>query len=254
MEQHARRLNEYAERLEYSNRELEEFAYVASHDLQEPLRKIEAFGDRLRQKYSDRLDENGRAYLERMQHASRRMRSLISDLLDYSRISTKTKPFAKVDMREVAEGVIADLEIALEASGAEVSVCDLPCLEADRPQMQRLFQNLIANAIKFAKPDVEARIEITVETERVDGAAPMCRLQVRDNGIGFDNRHAEQVFKIFHRLHGRSEYEGTGIGLATCRKIVERHSGTIAASSEPGVGTTITVRLPIHRPLQGGQL
>lgn len=253
MEQHARRLNEYAERLEYSNRELEEFAYVASHDLQEPLRKIEAFGDRLRQKYADRLDDNGCAYLERMQHASRRMRSLISDLLDYSRISTKTKPFAKVDMREVVEGVIADLEIALEASGAEVSVCDLPCLDADRPQMQRLFQNLIANAIKFAKPDVEARIEITVESEGADGAAPMCRLQVRDNGIGFDNRHAEQVFKIFHRLHGRSEYEGTGIGLATCRKIVERHSGTIAASSEPGVGTTITVRLPMHRPLQGGQ-
>lgn len=258
MEEHAQRLNDYAERLEFSNRELQEFAYVASHDLQEPLRKIEAFSGRLQQKYADSLDDTGQAYVERMQKSSRRMRSLINDLLDYSRISTKATPFKPVDLGSIIDGVVSDLEIALEASGGTVRHTGLPVVEADPAQISRLFQNLISNAIKFGKQDEAPLIDIHVETDNADDASVradgMCRIVVSDNGIGFDNKYGEQIFKIFHRLNGRSEYEGTGIGLAACRKIVERHGGWIRAQSELGSGTKMTVCIPFKQFHDEGQI
>ncbi len=251
LENHARRLDEYAKRLEASNRELQEFAYVASHDLQEPLRKIEAFSDRLRSKYGDELDDTGRAYIERMHLAAQRMRSLIEDLLGYSRITTKGREFEIVALRQVIDGVLNDLEIAIDASGAEIRVSpDLPEIEADAAQMRRLFQNLVSNAIKFRKPDIAPAIEISAELvlATAGDACANVEISVADNGIGFESKYTEQIFKIFHRLHGRSEYEGTGIGLATCRKIVDRHAGSITATSVPDEGTTMTLCLPLSQP------
>ena len=245
-EQHAKQLNDYAERLEFSNRELQEFAYVASHDLQEPLRKIEAFGDRLRKKFGDRLDESGLVYLDRMQDASRRMRSLIRELLNYSRITTKAKPFEAVDLNALVDGVLNDLEVGIESTGGEVRYRDLPTIEAEPTQVRQLLQNLISNGLKFRKPDTPPVIEISATIDG-DGDQARCAVSVADNGIGFDQKYADQIFKIFHRLHGRSEYEGTGIGLATCRKIVDLHAGTIEAQGELNVGTTVTFVLPVKQ-------
>lgn len=245
-ERHAEQLNEYAERLEFSNRELQEFAYVASHDLQEPLRKIEAFGDRLRKKFADRLDESGLTYLDRMEDASRRMRSLIRELLNYSRITTKEKTFEAIDLNALVDGVLNDLEVGIESTGGEVRRGDLPTIEAEPTQVRQLFQNLISNALKFRKPDTAPVIEISAQVESA-GDKARCAVSVADNGIGFDPKHADQIFKIFHRLHGRSEYEGTGIGLATCRKIVDVHAGSIEAHGEPDVGTTVTFKLPVKQ-------
>ncbi len=253
LEQHAQTLKDYADKLEFSNRELQEFAYVASHDLQEPLRKIEAFSDRLKKKYADVLDGDGLVYVERMQGASARMRTLIGDLLDYSRITTKAKPLGPVDLEAIVGAAVSDLEIAIETSGATVRHSGLPVVTGDATQMRQVFQNLISNALKFRKPDVAPEIEITAKPAPVSGEAeqrgPMIEIHVCDNGIGFDNKYADQIFKIFHRLHGRSEYEGTGIGLATCRKIMDRHGGTISASSEPGAGTTVSIVVPAGQPI-----
>ena len=248
LKQHARMLKDYADKLEFSNRELQEFAYVASHDLQEPLRKIEAFSDRLNKRYGDALDEDGRAYLQRMQTASARMRTLIADLLDYSRITTKAKSFGAVDLMEIMDDVVSDLEIIIESSAAEVRYSGLPMINGDATQMRQMLQNLVSNAVKFKKPDAAPCVEIVArrlsDNGEGSGGGPQIEICVRDNGIGFENKYADQVFKIFHRLHGRSDYEGTGIGLATCRKIVDRHGGDITASSEPGVGTTVTILIP----------
>lgn len=247
-EQQAKQLQDYAQKLEFSNRELQEFAYVASHDLQEPLRKIEAFSDRLNNRCAEALDEAGRDYLERIGSASSRMRTLIADLLDYSRISTTAKPLQPIDLAKVVKSVANDLEIALEAVSAELSVADLPRVVADPTQMRQLFQNLISNALKFKQPDVAPVVEVTARMlegdESEEFADGWVEVTVSDNGIGFDPQYAEQIFKIFHRLHGRSEYEGTGIGLATCRKIMDRHGGSITAQSKPGSGTRIVVKIP----------
>jgi PAS domain S-box-containing protein len=245
----------YAERLERSNRELQDFAYVASHDLQEPLRKIEAFGDRLRAKCADVLSDDGRMYLERMQSAASRMRGLINDLLTYSRVTTKAQPFAPTDLNAVLEGVVSDLHVAIERSGAQIEVGRLPTIDADATQMRQLLQNLIGNALKFRKADVPPVVGIAGErvtdarnASSIDDAdGNWCRLTVTDNGIGFDQKYADRIFNMFERLHGRGEYEGTGIGLATCRKIVERHGGKIEARSVPGEGSTFVVSLPARQ-------
>ena len=248
LERHEERLREYTQKLEISNRELQDFAYVASHDLQEPLRKIEAFGDRLSKKYANDLPEEGRVFVDRMQNAASRMRNLINDLLDFSRITTNAKPFDQTDLGEVIAGVISDLQIGIEETDADIVVGDLPTIEADETQMRQLLQNLIGNAVKFSKPD--RKPVVRVDAELISAAEPssqgeLCRLTIADNGIGFDNKYKDQIFTIFQRLHGRSEYEGTGIGLATCRKIVERHGGDIDADSRPDGGTTFTVTLPV---------
>jgi signal transduction histidine kinase len=251
LERHERQLLAYTRKLEHSNRELQDFAYVASHDLQEPLRKIEAFSDRLIVKYGDLLPDDGRMFIDRMQNATHRMRELINDLLSYSRITTKAKPFERINLIEVLEGVLSDLQMTLQEVNGRVEYGDLLELDADGIQLRQLLQNLISNGLKFRKPDVDPVITVTAEKEarkKPDGEIEeFCVLKIADNGIGFENEYKDQIFTIFKRLHGRFEYEGTGIGLATCRKIVERHNGTIDADGIPDVGATFTVKLPMQQ-------
>jgi signal transduction histidine kinase len=231
--------------LERSNHELEQFASVASHDLQEPLRKIQAFGDRLVQRFSNILGEQGREFVERMQHSAVRMRALIDDLLAYSRVASRGKPFEPVDLNQVAEEVVSDLEGRIEQTEGRVDVGPLPTIEGDPLQMRQLFQNLIGNALKFRKPDVAPLVLVRSESGEENGAAT-CKLSVKDNGIGFDGAYAERIFQLFQRLHGRAEFDGTGMGLAICRKIVERHGGHIMAHSQPGCGSEFVVTLPLQ--------
>src|ERR1043166_4707063 len=228
-------------RLEQSNRELEDFAYVASHDLQEPLRKIQAFGDPLKAKHAGELAPQGRDYVERMQAAAKRMQILINDLLSFSRVTTKAQPFVHVDLGQIAREVAHDLEMRVHDAGGEITIGELPSIDADPLQMRQLLQNLAGNALKFHRPGVPPRVEIRGELR--DGHA---RIVVDDNGIGFEEKYAERIFTMFERLHGRGTYEGTGIGLAICRKIAQRHGGEIAARSRPGEGSTFIVTLPAH--------
>ena len=240
--------------LRRSNRDLEDFASVAAHDLQEPLRKIQTFGERLGAKAGGALSADGRRYLERVQDAAVRMQTLINDLLTFSRISTRGEPFVRVDLGEVARGVVLDLEGRMEEVGGRVEVGELGTLDADPTQMRQLLQNLIGNGLKFHRPEVPA--VVTVRGERLNGRGEagasggesnrLYEISVEDNGIGFDEKYLDRAFTIFQRLHGRGRYEGTGVGLAVCRKIVERHGGTITARSTPGQGSTFLVTVPAH--------
>ena len=244
----------YSDELARSNRELEDFAFVASHDLQEPLRKIRAFGNRLDSGYKDVMDERGQDFLARMLNAAERMSMLISDLLSFSRVSTRGKDFEQVNVGEVIDGVLGDLEIAIEEKGANVIVQDIPTIRADKSQIDQLFLNLLSNALKFQTADKKPLIEITATPPSEDDMKDILladeydwiKIQISDNGIGFEQGFAEKIFAPFQRLHGRSEYKGTGIGLAVCRRIVERHNGQISAKSSPGEGATFTILLPIN--------
>jgi signal transduction histidine kinase len=242
-------LLQYSEELQRSNRELEEFAFVASHDLQEPLRKIRAFGDRLQQKYSDQLGDTGADYVLRMQSASERMSALIDDLLSFSRVTTKQRPFVSVDLNEVMHRVMDDLDYSIEETGAQLHIDPLPIIDADAPQIAQVFMNLITNSLKFHPLDVRPIITVTsainVASPIADDIRAWCCLRFSDQGIGFEAQYSERVFSLFQRLHGRGEYSGTGIGLALCRKIIERHGGTITAQSEPGEGAIFTIYLPM---------
>jgi PAS domain S-box-containing protein len=241
-------LAQQARELKRSNDELEQFAYVASHDLQEPLRKIQAFGDRLRSRWGESLNEEGRDYLERMQEATRRMQALIDDLLTLSRVATQAQTFEPVDLGQVARDAVSDLEVQVEQTGGRVEVGELPTLEADETQMRQLLQNLIHNALKFHREDAPPVVKVYSEALQEGQTEERCQVFVEDNGIGFEEKYADRIFGVFQRLHGRSEYEGTGIGLPICRKIVERHGGSIAVRSEPGKGTTFIVTLPVAQP------
>ncbi len=242
------RLKALAARLQRSNQELEQFASVAAHDLQEPLRKIEAFGDRLKTKCADQLGEQGKDYLERMQKSAARMRRLINDLLAFSRVATKARPFEPVDLNVIAQEVLSDLEGTLQQAGGRVTVGPLPTVEADPLQMCQLLQNLIGNALKFRKPGEPPVVTVQGRDVRSPAAAPLCEIAVRDNGVGFEEQYLDRIFQVFQRLHGRQEYEGTGMGLAICRKIAERHGGTVTARSQPGQGATFLVTLPLNQP------
>jgi len=222
-----------------SNSELEEFAFVASHDLQEPLRKIQAFGERLKTKCATLELGEGFDYLDRMQNASARMQRLINDLLTYSRAIRSSEPFAPVDLNIAVKEVLSDLEVRIERSKAVVEVGELPTIDADQTQVRQLFQNLIGNALKFQAPGAKPVVKVSGKIS--DG---ICELTVEDNGIGFEEQYSERIFAVFQRLHGRTEYEGTGVGLAVCRKITDRHGGKISARSKVGEGSTFTVSLP----------
>jgi PAS domain S-box-containing protein len=242
-----KKLRAMNERLEVSNRELLDFAYVSSHDLQEPLRKIQAFGDRLKSSCQDSLNEKGLDYLERMLNAANRAQILINDLLDFSRVTTKAQPFQPIKLSEILEGVLSDLEVRIEKSGAILEVDLLPVVEADALQMRQIFQNLIGNALKFLREGVTPVVQVRSRVYFEYGEE-WCEIRVIDNGIGFEQQYAERIFQIFQRLHGRKTFEGTGIGLAICRKIAERHNGTLIAESEPEQGATFIFTLPIHQP------
>jgi signal transduction histidine kinase len=245
-------LRSFAAKVERSNRELEEFAFVAAHDLQEPLRKILTFGDRLKTRHSSSLDDEAADHLERMRDAAQRMRTLINDLLTYSRVTTKGVPFVQVDLARIVREVVDDLEARIEEVGGRVEVGELASLEADPTQMRQLMQNLISNGLKFHRTDEPAVVKIRsrlLNGRRHAGDAGasangLCQISVEDNGIGFDEKYVSRIFTIFQRLHGRHRYEGTGVGLAVCRKITDRHGGTIEVKSTPGRGSTFIVTLP----------
>lgn len=240
-----RDLHRYARELEESNDELAKFAYVASHDLQEPLRMVTSFLQLLERRYEGQLDETASQYIEYAVDGARRMQRLIQDLLAYSRVGTRGREFEPVDSREVVLDVLHDLGPAIHDAGAEVEVGDaLPTVFADPTQLHQLFLNLVGNALKFRREGTPSRIRIAAEPAMLADGRPGWRFSVADNGIGIDPRYADRIFQVFQRLHTREEYEGTGIGLAICKKIVERHGGTISVTSEEGEGATFTFTLP----------
>jgi signal transduction histidine kinase len=249
-------LRAFAAHLQRSNRELQDFAQVSSHDLQEPLRKIQTFSDRLKTRCDEALDDQGRDYLARLQQAASRMQHLINDLLTFSRVTTKAQPFVPVDLAEVAQEVISDLEVHIEQVSGRVEVGALPTIEADPLQMHQLLQNLMSNALKFHRKEASPVVQISGQSfprqaphaSETPPVTALCQIMVADNGIGFDEKYLDRIFTPFQRLHGREEYEGTGIGLAVCRKIVERHGGSITAQSTPGQGATFIVTLPVTQP------
>jgi len=222
--------------LEAKNQELQEFAFIASHDLQEPLRKIKAFGEMLVRRP---IDETGRDFLDRMIDASARMQTMLDGLLEYARVNYTGKDFTESNLNELAREVVNDLEYRIMQAGGRVELGELPSVEADPSQIYRLFQNLIANSLKFHRPDIAPQVRISAE-ETADNVV----LRFKDNGVGFDEQLRDRLFLPFSRLQGRSQYEGSGMGLAICRKIVERHAGRIAAEGRPGEGAVFTITLP----------
>jgi two-component system, chemotaxis family, sensor kinase Cph1 len=239
-------LRERSEALARSNAELEQFAYVASHDLQEPLRMVASYTQLLQRRYQGKLDEQADKYIHFAVDGAQRMQGLINDLLALSRVGTQGKPFAAVDVRAIVDRVLRWLGRAIEESGGRVEVGPLPAVMGDAGQLEQLFQNLIANALKFRRPDVAPLVQVSAERRRAaDGGGWV--FAVRDNGIGFEQQFAEQIFVVFQRLHTRSEYPGTGVGLAIVKKIVERHGGTIWAEGRPGEGATFHFTIPDTR-------
>ncbi|GEM_PF-3551158 len=242
-------LEETAEELAASNRELEEFAYVASHDLQEPVRKILTYGERLRLRLGG-IPAEDLDGLDRLLGAAKRMRSVIEDLLLFSRVARADTSFEQVSLNDVLDDVLADLEVAVDESKAVVRVEELPEVYANPSQMRHVFQNLISNSIKFARIGVAPIVEVRMQS--ADGGR--VEIEVSDNGIGFDEKYVDRIFKPFQRLHGRDHYQGTGIGLSIAHKIIQRHGGSIRASSRPGEGTSFVVTLPLDRIDAGSKL
>lgn len=249
-------LSLFSEELKKSNRELEDFAFVASHDLQEPLRKIMTFTDRLKLQ-GENFTERQHDYLERMNNAANRMSTLISDLLEYSRVATRGKGFQKVNLNVIIDDCIDDLNILIEETNAQINISKLPEIDADPTQMRQLFFNLLGNAIKFSQHEnsplvdiIAAKSEQPKEIEG-DGMSDWVTVSIIDNGIGFEQEFSDKIFTPFQRLHSRQKYKGTGIGLAICRRIVERHNGIITAVSEPEKGAKFMISLPINNTLLG---
>ena len=238
-------LKQYTEKLERNNAELEQFAYVASHDLKEPLRKIITFGSLLEGNSKDMLDEKSLDYIARMQNSAARMMSLIEDLLVFSRVNRPTEGFELVDLNRTVNRVLSDLEVMIQAKNARIEVGDLPAVNGRKTQLGQLFQNLVSNAVKFNdKPEPLVSIKAENATDPETGTK-ITRIEVEDNGIGFENIYSNRIFEIFQRLHGKAEYPGTGIGLSICKKIVEAHGGTIHGEGHLNKGATFTVILPL---------
>lgn len=247
-----RELEIKVEELKRSNANLEEFAYAASHDLQEPLRKIRYFSERLRKDLTTVLNDEATKMLERLDVATIRMKGLIDDLLTYSRASIAPSVFEPINLNVLVQNVIQDFEATISETAAIITTDNLPIVKGDERQLRQLFQNLISNALKYRKPDVIPEVSISlqksdnkIETNLTDNSAKLYYLiEVKDNGIGFEQEYAEKIFQVFHRLHGRSEYEGTGVGLAIAQKVIHNHNGLIKAQSEPGQGATFSILLP----------
>lgn len=240
------RVRDRTRELEARNAELENFTTITSHDLQEPLRKVQVFGERLRLEFAHALGDTGRDYLRRMENAAARMQALINSLLDYSQVSRGAAPFVWTDLGEIARQAARDFEPILTATAGIIEIGPLPGVQSDSAQMRQVFQHFFSNALKYRGPmPLRVRVSGTVVTQ--DGRE-MARVEVRDNGIGFAPQYREKVFQPFQRLHGKAAYEGTGIGLAIVRKIVERHRGSVTAASEPGVGTCFILTVPVRQP------
>jgi signal transduction histidine kinase len=235
-------LKEYSAELARSNADLQQFAYVASHDLQEPLRAVSSFSQLLARRYRGELDSDADDFIAFIVGGATRMQTLINDLLTFSRIGTRGNPFARVECENILQAAKENLTVAIAESGAVITHDPLPALVADQTQLMQLFQNLFGNAIKFRRPEEAPRIHVSCQ--RQDGA---WRLSVRDNGIGIDPQYFDRIFIIFQRLHGREKYAGTGMGLAICKRIVERHGGRIWVESEPGKGSTFHFVIPDER-------
>lgn len=236
--------HEYARTLERSNRELESFAAIASHDLQEPIRKVRAFADRLHAGYAELLPPDAVAWLRKIEASGALMQTMVDELLAYSRLESSNVEMETVDLAAVMADALSILEGAINGAHAQVTVAgELPRVRGNAGMLRSLFQNLIGNALKFHPADAPPRISVSAET-RADGT---CRIAVADDGIGFDPKHAEKIFGMFQRLHPRSEFSGTGMGLAICRRIAERHDGEISATSRPGSGSTFNVVPPLAK-------
>ncbi|WP_121743241.1 ATP-binding protein [Natronorubrum halophilum] len=229
----------FEQQLQSSNERLEQFAYVASHDLQEPLRMIISYLNLLEDRYSDELDDEAHEFIEYAVDGSERMQEMIRGLLAYSRLDTDAEPLGPTAAEAVVDDVLENLKLQIEEADADITVGELPTVEADDNQLKQVFQNLVSNAIKY-RGDEKPRIEISAS--RNDG---MCRFRVADNGIGMDPAYTDQIFEVFNRLHNTQEYSGTGIGLALCKRIVERHGGEIWVESEPGEGSTFSFTIPL---------
>ena len=240
------RVLERTAELERRNEELQDFAFIASHDLQEPLRKIQVFGDLLVDKCGEVVNADGRHYIDRIVKAANRMQTLLECLLTYSRVARKTRSLKETDLKDPVAEALSMLEVLIQENNARVEVEELPRIPTDAVQMVQLFQNLVANALKFKRDEEPPHIRIYFRTT-VDEDRRMCEICVDDNGIGFDEKYLDKIFMPFQRLHGRTEYEGVGMGLAICRKIVERHGGTITARSTPGKGSSFIVTLPVKQ-------
>lgn len=240
--------------LEQSNTNLEQFAYAASHDLKEPIRKVNYFCDRLKSTLGPRLNHEEIQLFDKMEKATERMRQLIDDLLEYSHVSLEPKELEQINLKEKVTNVLDDLTIAIKEKNAEIKVGDLPTIKGHRRQLQQLFQNLIGNALKYSKPDEQPKIVISsseVTGKVMNNSTPETNwkkkfylIEVKDNGIGFEPENAEKIFQVFQRLHNSSQFKGTGVGLSIARKVVENHKGFIMAESEPGKGSTFKVYLP----------
>jgi light-regulated signal transduction histidine kinase (bacteriophytochrome) len=238
--------------LNKSNRELEEFAYVASHDMQEPLRKISTFGQRLKSQFTGQLNEEGNVFLDRMLAASENMRNLIDNLLEFSRVSRSRLPYESINLAVLIQEAMSDLDLQIDETGTNISIESMPSIEVIPSQVRQLFFNLLHNAIKFRKKDSSLQIRITQKKltalekkhQHLVHSKEYYMIKVTDNGIGFDQQYAERIFELFQRLEAKSEYAGTGIGLSICRKIVANHQGQIFAESKLGEGTSFSIILP----------
>ena len=248
-------LKKKVEELHRSNKELEEFAYVASHDLQEPLRKISTFSDRLAEKYSELLTGEGAMYLDRMMVSAENMRMLIHNLLEFSRVTRHNEPFSTVGLDFVLRQVKNDLELVIEETGTKIEAGKVPEVDGSLSQLAQLFTNIIGNAIKFRKENGSPLIRVTAEKANADelvthdlpANTAYHKISIADNGIGFEPEYAEKIFQIFQRLHGKSEYPGSGIGLAICKRIADNHKGAIYAESKEGEGAIFVILLPAQQ-------
>ena len=247
-----RKLVENIDRLEAANKDLDRFAFMSSHDLQEPLRKIRTFTDLLYSKYKDVFNDDAVRYINRIQNAAERMQTLVKDILEFSKLSNDKDRFVDTDLNILVEEVLSDMETMIHEKKAKVNIRSLPSLEVNPGLMRPLFFNLIGNALKYSQREIDPVVEIYGEPDTNDDdlnavvkKKRYCRIYVKDNGIGFDQKYAEKIFEMFVRLHGKSEYEGTGIGLALCKQIVEKHQGFISALSSEKQGSTFIISLPM---------